>query len=93
MKEATYEFGSDPAGIKLHIDHRFEHNGDLKATVEMTRPNINPGLRAKLLNCQATSCTVERRFSMLGKILAKDRHFSPENIWKYLALYVNKSLE
>jgi len=29
---------------------------------------------------------------MLGKLLAK-RHFSPKNVWKYLALYVNKSLE
>jgi len=30
---------------------------------------------------------------MLGKLLAKDRHFSPKNVWKYLALYENKSLE
>jgi len=22
-----------------------------------------------------------------------DRHFSQDNVWKYLALYVNKSLE
>jgi len=27
---------------------------------------------------------------MLGKLLAKDRHFSQKNIWEYLALYVNK---
>ena len=59
----------------------------------MTRPNISPELHAKLLNCQATSCNVERRFSMLGKLLAKDRHFSPDNVWKYLALDVNESLE
>jgi len=28
---------------------------------------------------------------MLRKLLAKDRHFSPDNVWKYLALglYVN----
>jgi len=26
-------------------------------------------------------------------MLANDRHFLPDNIWKYLALYVNKSLE
>jgi len=25
--------------------------------------------------------------------LAKDCHFSPDNVWKYLALYANKSLE
>jgi len=44
----------------------------------MIRPNISLELYAKLLNCQATSCTAERRFGMLGKLLAKDRHFSPE---------------
>jgi len=30
---------------------------------------------------------------MLRKLSANDRHFSPDNVWKYLALYVNKSLE
>ena len=89
----AFEFGSDPAGINLYLAHRFKLNRDLKATVEMTRPNINPELYAKLLNCQATSCTVQRSFSMLGKLLAKDRHFSPNNVCKYLALYVNKSLD
>ena len=89
----TFEFGSDPAGIKLCLAHRFELNSDLKAIVEMTQPNISPELYAKSLNCQATSCTVERSFSMLGKLLAKDCHFSPNNVCKYLALYVNKSLE
>ena len=46
---------------------------------------------AKLLQCQATSCSVERSFSMLGKLLAKDRKFAQDNVWKYLALYVNKT--
>jgi len=59
----------------------------------MTRPNICPELYAKLLNCQGTSCSVERSFSMLRKLLAKYCHFSPNTVWKYLALYVNKSLE
>jgi len=30
---------------------------------------------------------------MLRKLLANDRHFVPDNVWKYLALYANKSLE
>jgi len=59
----------------------------------MTRPNISPELYAKLLNCQASSCTVERSFNMLRKLLACDWHFSPDNDWKYLALYINKSLD
>ena len=89
----TFEFGNDPAGIKLYLAHLFKLNSDLKEIVEITRPNISLELYAKLLNCQATSCTVERSFSILGKLLAKDCHFSPNNVCKYLALYVNKSLE
>jgi len=30
---------------------------------------------------------------MLRKLLANHRHFSPDKVWKYLALYVSKSLE
>jgi len=52
----------------------------------MIRPNISPELYAKFLNCQATSYTVEGSFSMLGNLLAKDRHFYPKTVWKYLAL-------
>jgi len=89
----TFEFGRDLAGINLCLDHQFELNSDLKAFVKMIRPNISPELCAKLLNCQATPYTVEGSFRMLGNLFAKDRHFSPKNIWKYLALYVNKSLE
>ena len=89
----TVEFGNDPAGIKLDLDHRLELNSDLKAIKAMARPNISPELYVKLLNCQATSCSVERSFSMLGKLLAKDRHFCTANVWKYLASYVNRSLE
>ena len=44
----TFEFGSDPAGIKLYLDHQFELNSNLKAIVAMTRPNICPELFAKL---------------------------------------------
>jgi len=72
------------------FDNLIQLNSDLKAVVEMTWSNISPQLHAKLLNCQATSCT---SFSMLHKLLAKNRHFSLGNVWKHLAIYVNKSLE
>jgi len=85
----TFEFGSDPAEIKLYLDHRFKLKSELKGIVEMIRPNISPELYPRLSNCQATSCTVEKSFSVLGKVLAKRRHFSSKNVWKYLALYIN----
>ena len=84
----TFGFDSDPTRIKLYLDHRIELNSDLKTIVEMTGPNISPEIDAKLSNCQATSCNVERSFSTPRKPLAKDRHFSPDNVLKYLALYV-----
>jgi len=30
---------------------------------------------------------------MLRKLLANDRHISPDDVSKYLAVYVNKTLE
>ena len=93
MKGYTFEFDSDPARIKLYLAHRLELNSDLKAIVEMTRRSISLELYVKLLNCQATSSAVERSSSMPGKLLAKDCHFSPNNVCKYLALHVDKSLE
>jgi len=53
------------------FDNRLELNSHLKAIVEMIRPNISPELYAELLNCQETSCSVKRSFSMLCKPLAK----------------------
>ena len=56
------------------FDDRFELISDLKTIVEMIRLNSSPELHAKLLNCQATSCSVERSFGMLRKLLAKNRY-------------------
>jgi len=30
---------------------------------------------------------------MLSKLLVKDHHVSADNVWKYLVLYLNKSVE
>ena len=61
------------------FDDRFELDSDLKIIIEMTRLNISPELHIKLLNCQATSCSVERSFDMLRKLLAKNRYFWSDN--------------
>ena len=76
------------------FDNRFKLNNDLKAIVEMTRPNKHQSrtvgqivkLPRNFMHCGA-------KFNMLRKLLANDRHFSPDNVWEYLALNVNKSLE
>jgi len=74
------------------FDDRLELISDLKTIVEMIRLNSSAELHAKLLSCQATSCSVERSFGMLRKPLAKNRYFWSGNVWKYLALFVNKLL-
>ena len=56
----------------------------------MKRRDIEPVLYAKLQKCQPTSASVERSFSMLNKLLAKDRNFLNENVSKYLVLHYNK---
>lgn len=53
--------------------------------------NIAPSLYGLLQSCQPTTASVERSFSMLKKLLAKDRHFQPQNIHKYFKLYYNKA--
>ena len=81
-EKGAFYFGSDPVGIKLCLDRRYELNIALKTIVVMYRPNISAELYAKLLHCEATSCCVERSFNMLGKLLAKNYHFSADNVWK-----------
>ena len=60
-----------------------ELNSDWKAILKMSKPHvITAALYAKLLQCQATSFTVERSFSMLYKLLAKDRYLVQGDLWK-----------
>ena len=57
------------------FDNLFKLNSDLNAITEMTRPNISPELQVKLLNYQETSCSVERSFSMLRKLMKKIAYY------------------
>jgi len=79
----------DPCGIREYLNQRLL-SGELMSIVNLTRPDVSPSLYAQLLQCQPTSASVERSFSMLNKLLAKDRNFKPENVKKYLTLYFNK---
>ena len=51
---------------------------------------IAPTSYALLQKAQLTSAGVERSFSMLSKILRKDRSFEFRNVKKYMMLYYNK---
>ena len=62
----------------------------LKAIISVQQEGINPALYARLHCCQLTSAAVERSFSMLSKLLRKDRPFFSANVNKYLCLHYNK---
>lgn len=94
IKDAVKEiydsnFGEDPVGIKEYILKRISKN-DIIDIVDMKRENISPSLYAKLLNCQATSCDVERSFSLMENLLEKYRNFKKENIKYYMICLYNK---
>lgn len=82
-------FGEDPCGIREYIKKRICKNG-INSIMEFHRDDISPQLYGMLQHCQPTTSSVERSFSMLKKLLAKERNFRQENIKKYIIMYVNK---
>ena len=65
-------------------------NSDLKTIINCTNLTIDPTNYALLQKAQPTSAAVERSFSMLSKLLRKDRNFDVKNVKKYMMLYYNK---
>ena len=86
------DFGEDVCGLKLYLDKRLESN-EIFAIHQMKNQTVSPKTYALLLNCQPTSCSVERSFSLLGKLLAKDRNFNVANVQKYICVLYNKFLD
>ena len=72
------DFKLDSANIMPYIQKRLKKNSDLAVIVDMTKKYLSPRMYAALQGCQPTSAAVERSFSMLGKLLCKDRNFLPE---------------
>ena len=85
------KFEKDPCNIKYYIDSRIESNG-INEIINMEKESVSPQLYGQLLQCQATSASVERSFSILNKLLAKDRNFNPANVKKYVCVLYNKVL-
>lgn len=90
LKElADLHFTDDPCQIKNYIEARLMKNGILKIK-NMEKESITPMEYSLLMNCQPTSASVERSFSMLNKLLAKDRNFATDNIKYYIIVMYNK---
>ena len=84
-------FLDDPCSIQAYIKNRLS-NTDLETILNCSNSAIAPTTYALLQNAQPTSAAVERSFSMLSKLLRKDRNFDVKNVKKYLLLYYNKEL-
>ena len=84
------QFDDDPCAIKDYINKRLS-NSDLETIINYTNLTIDPTSYALLQKAQPTSAAVERSFSMLNKLLRKDRNFDVKNVKKYMMLYYNKT--
>ena len=83
------QFDDDPCAIKNYIKKRLS-NSDLETIINCTNLTIDPTSYTLLQKAQPTSAAVERSFSMLSKLLRKDRNFDVKNVKKYMMLYYNK---
>ena len=77
-------------GLKDYINKRLS-NSDLETIINCTNVTIDPTSYALLQKAQPTSAAVERSFSMLNKLLKKDRNFDVKNVKKYMMLCYNKT--
>ena len=72
------------------LEKRMQNN-DISEIINMKRQDISQAVYLMLQNSQPTSTSVERSFSMLKKLLAKDRNFKVENVRHYMILHFNAS--
>ena len=68
------QFDDDPWAIKDYIKKRLP-NSDLETIINCTNLKIDPTSYALLQKAQPTSAAVGQSFSMLCKLLRKDRRF------------------
>ena len=83
------QFDDDPCAIKNYIKKRLS-NSNLETIINCTNLTIDPTSYALLQKAQPTFAAVKRSFSMLSKLLRKNRNFDVKNVKKYMMLYYNK---
>ena len=83
------QFDDGPCAIKDYIKNRLS-NSDLETIINCTNLKIDPTIYALLQKAKPASAAVERLFSMLSKLLRKDRNFDVKNVEKYMMLHYNK---
>ena len=69
------DFGEDTCSINQYIKKTMQNNDNDNDIINMERQDISPAVYHMVQNFQPTAAPVERSFSMLKKLLAKDRNF------------------
>lgn len=82
-----FNFRDDPVKINDYIEKRLK-NTDLQKILKNETIH-SPFIRSRILICPGTTILIERSFSMLNKVLTKERDFNDENVKKYVILYYN----
>ena len=82
------DFAEDPCGVRAYLRKRLMAN-DITQIMAEDREHVSPLTYVKLQSCQPTSANVERSFSLLGKIVVKERNFKDENVQKYAMVQYN----
>ena len=85
------DYGEDTCNINQYIKKTMQNNDNSKI-INMERQDISPAVYHMLQNFQPTSASVEKSFSMLKKLLDKDRNFKVENVRHYMILHLNSSI-
>ena len=84
------DFGEGTCYINQYIK-KIMQNNNISEIINLERQDISPAVYHMLQNSQPTSASVERSFSMLKKLSAKDRNFKVENVRHYMILHFNAS--
>ena len=56
---------------------------------KMSRQEVPPAVYCLLKRRQPTTAAVERSFSMLNKLLAKNKNFLPKNVKRNMCMHCN----
>ena len=64
-------------------------SNDISEIINMKMQDISPAVYHMLQNSQPTFASAKKSFSILKKLLAKDRNFKVENVRHYMILHFN----
>ena len=77
----------------MYVESRLNDN-DVTTIARLTNEDISPIIYQLLRECPPTSISVERRFSMLKKLHAKDKNFDKKHVFDYIfSLYISNNSE